>query len=182
MKKQLLKIAEREELVELYSDTNDLRKFGVAKILKVSDAFVVVANITSTGMYDGYSLLYLDSIHQMNVNTKYIKKIKKLYMVKKQNHIEFVDGNEDLLLSFLDFAYENNFMVSVELFNSGYGDVQGFIKNLEDDIFVISMVSEVGGLDGESFIKSDAIHSISCDGEEESDLMLVYSDTRKREN
>ncbi|MGE7758822.1 hypothetical protein [Peribacillus sp. NPDC097895] len=179
MKKHLLKIAEREELVELYADTNDLRKFGVAKILKVSDVFVVVANIASTGMYDGYSLLYMDSIHQMNVNTKYIKKIKKLYLEKKQNHIEFVDGNDDLLLSFLDFAHENNFMVSVELFNSGYGDVQGFIKNLEDDIFVISMVNEVGKLDGEAFIKSAAIHCISCDGEEVADLMLVYSDMRK---
>ncbi|MFE3977203.1 MULTISPECIES: hypothetical protein [unclassified Peribacillus] len=174
MKKQLLKISEKEELVELYSDTNDLRKFGVAKILKVSDAFVVAANITSTGLYDGYSLLYLESIHQINVNTKYIKKIKRLYMAKKQNHIEFVDGNEDLLLSFLDFAHENNFMVSVELFNTGYGDVQGFIKNLEDDIFVISMVNEVGELDGEAFIKSDAIHTISCDGENEFNLMHLY--------
>ncbi|MDM5293473.1 hypothetical protein QUF81_09815 [Peribacillus simplex] len=174
MKKQLLKISEREEFVELYSDTNDLRKFGVAKILKVSDAFVVAANITSTGLYDGYSLLYLESIHQINVNTKYIKKIKRLYMAKKQNHIEFVDGNEDLLLSFLDFAHENNFMVSVELFNAGYGDVQGFIKNLEDDIFVISMVNEVGELDGEAFIKSDAIHTITCDGENEFNLMHLY--------
>ncbi|WP_152983722.1 hypothetical protein [Peribacillus muralis] len=175
MKKQLLNIMERKELVELYSDTEDVRKFDVVKILNVSDAFIVAANIASNGMYDGYRLLYLDNIHQMNINTKYIKKIKKLYVSKKQKHMEFVDGNDDLLLSFLDFAHKHHFMVSVDLFNV-HGEVQGFIKNLEDDIFVISMVNEVGELDGEAFIKSDAIHAMSCDDQDVSDLMRIFSE------
>ncbi|KWW20115.1 hypothetical protein [Peribacillus sp. FSL E2-0218] len=174
MKKQLLNMMERKELVELYSDPNDLRKFDVVRILKVSDAFLVAANMASNGMYDGYRLLYVDNIHQMNIQTKYIKKIKKLYQAKKQSHLDFVDENDDLLLSFLDFAHKHNFMVSVDLLNVP-GEVQGFIKHLEADIFVISMVDDMGELDGEAFIRFGAIHGMSCDGQDVSDLMRIYS-------
>ncbi|WP_285765732.1 hypothetical protein [Peribacillus sp. SI8-4] len=173
MKKQLQYMLERKEFVELYSDSNDVRKFDVAKILKVSDTFVVAANIAASGLYDGYGLLYVDNIHQMNVQTKYVKKIKELYQSKKQHHLDFVDENDDLLLSFLDFAHKHNFLVSVDLFQVP-GEVRGFIKNLEADVFVISMVDDMGELDGEAFIRFDAIHGMLCDGQDASDLMRMY--------
>ncbi|MGE6378745.1 hypothetical protein [Peribacillus muralis] len=178
MKKQLLYMMERKELVELYSDPTDLRKFDVVKFLNVSDSFLVAANIAANGMFDGYRLLFLDNIHQMNVQTKYIKKIRQLYQAKKQSHLEFVDENDDLLLSFLDFAHKYNFIVSVDLFNVP-GEVQGFIKNLEADILVMSMVNEMGELDGEAFIKFGAIHGMSCDDQDVSDLMRIYSEKRE---
>jgi hypothetical protein len=177
MKKQLQKAAETRELVELYTDIENVDKFAVAKVLKVSDDYVILANVSPIGMYDGFHLLNTDETYQINVETRYIQNIKKLYMAKKQNHIEFDVDNENLMLGMLEFAEKNNFVVVVELFEGG--TVQGFIKNIEDSILVVSILTDSGEPDGESYMNLEDITSISCDNEEGICLKILSSDTVK---
>ncbi|MFC9601529.1 hypothetical protein ACFTQL_27675 [Peribacillus butanolivorans] len=174
MKRQLQKAAEKGELVELYTDTEDVDKFAIAKVLKVSDDYVILANVSPIGMYDGFHLLNTDDVYQINVETRYIRNIEKLYLAKKQNHIEFNVDNENLMLSMLEFAEKNNFVILVELFEGG--TVQGFIKKIEDIILVVSILTDFGEPDGESYMKLEDISSISSDNEEGICLKILYSD------
>ena len=112
-------------------------------------------------MYDGFHLLNTDDVYQINVETRYIRNIEKLYLAKKQNHIEFNVDNENLMLSMLEFAEKNNFVILVELFEGG--TVQGFIKKIEDIILVVSILTDFGEPDGESYMKLEDISSISSD-------------------
>ncbi|MEH7455181.1 hypothetical protein [Gottfriedia acidiceleris] len=79
MKEQLIKLTNTQDLVEIYNDLGDVDACAVAKVLYVSDDYVILASITPNGMYDGFSLLKTDNIFQINVDSRYLRKINKLY-------------------------------------------------------------------------------------------------------
>jgi hypothetical protein len=179
MMNQLKKLVQTEELIEFYLNVNDLSKFGVGKVLKVSDEWVVLATISPSGMYDGFGLIKFEDILRLNLNTKHLSKISKLYTAKKQNHIYYDVKDENLLLGFLEFAQKNNFIVSIQFLDNEYFDGVGYIKKMEKDLLVISNISKYGEFDGESHFKLQDITRISCDDEEEHCLKILSSDTSK---
>ncbi|XRG79940.1 hypothetical protein V5E38_06405 [Rossellomorea sp. GAMAL-10_SWC] len=177
MKEQLIKLTNTEDLVEIYNDLGDVDVCAVAKVLYVSDDYVILANITPTGMYDGFSLIKTDSIFQINVDSRYLRKIKKLYITKKQTHMKFEMENDNLMEGILDFAYQNKFLILVELLESA--NVQGNIKRKEDHILVLSIINQYGEYDGESIFKVEDITSMHIDDEERNCIKLL--DFEKRE-
>lgn len=173
MKNELLKAIKTDSLIEIYKDIDDMDTFIVAKVLKVTDNHAIIVKVSATGMYDGFHLIEIEDIYQINTGSKYIRNIDKLYAAKKQKHIEFDEENENLMLSILKFAKKNNFAVSVELFKDG--DVQGFIKDSSEDILIISTLTNDGEPDGEATVKLEDVTSISCDHEDAVCLKILYS-------
>jgi len=173
MKNELLKAIKTDSLIEIYKDIEDMDTFIVAKVLKVTDNHAIIVKVSATGMYDGFHLIEIEDIYQINTGSKYIRNIEKLYVAKNQKHIEFDEENENLMLSILKFAKKNNFAVSVELFKDG--DVQGFIKDISEDILIISTLTNDGELDGEAIVKLEDVTSISCDHEDAVCLKILYS-------
>ena len=173
MKNELLDAIKTGDFIEIYMDIEDMDTFGVAKILKVDDNYAIIAKVSPTGMYDGFHLIQIDDIYQINAGSKYVRNIEKLYAAKKQKHIKFDIENENLMLDILGFAQKNNFVVSVELFEDG--DVQGFVKNIKGDILSISNLTNDGEPDGKSYVKFEDITSISCDHEDAVCLKILYS-------
>jgi hypothetical protein len=174
---QLKKVEKSNELIEIYTKEGDLSKFLVAKVLKVSDEWVVVTTITTKGMYDGFLLIRLDDVLRLNFKTKYIEKANKLYTAKKQKHAQYNEVQEDLLLGFLEFAQLNNFIVSVQLLSSEDFDVQGYIKEIEKDLLIIETVNNYGEYDGESYLKLEDINMMTCDDEDDYCLKILSSNT-----
>jgi hypothetical protein len=177
MIKQLQLAASNEQLAEIYSDVEDVGKFAVAKVLFVSEDYTILANVSPIGMYDGFFLIKTDNIYRLNIETRYIQNIEKLYKTKKQKHIKIDLDNENLILGFLEFAQKNSNVVLLELFESGI--VQGFIKSVEEDIVAVANLTDEGEPDGESFFNIEDITRISCDDEEANCLKILYSDITK---
>jgi hypothetical protein len=176
---KLRNLAQTGELIEFHLDLNDLSTFGVGKVLKVSDEWGVIATISPDGMYDGYGLIRLDDIIKFNVNTKHIVRITKLYTLKNQKHSKYDVEEKDLLLGFLQFAQKNNFIVSIRFINNEYFDVQGYVKQVENDLLVIQNVTKFGEYDGESYFKLENIDRISCDDQGEHCIKILSSDKLK---
>ncbi|MFT8321108.1 MAG: hypothetical protein ABF649_09395 [Bacillus sp. (in: firmicutes)] len=174
MKKELLKALVSKELVEVYTEVENATKFEVGKVLKFSEEFVLLANVSPIGMYDGFHLINTIDIYQINKNTKYIRNIKKLYEAKNQSHIDFEGKNDHLLESMLKFAEKNKFVVFIKLFEEAF--IQGFIKKVEKEILVVSIVTDDGEFDGESYVKLEDIHSITCDDEQAVCLKILSLD------
>jgi len=177
MLEQLKSVVASNELIEIYTNEGDLSKFGVARVLKVSDEWVVLANITPQGMYDGFCLIRTNDVLRIGFKSKHIEKINKLYTVKKQKHTQYNVSQEILLFGFLEFAQGNNFIVSVLLLDSEYFDVQGYIKKIEKDLLTIEIVDNYGEIDGETQIKLEDINRMTCDDEDDYCLKILSSNT-----
>ncbi|PFH81720.1 hypothetical protein [Bacillus sp. AFS088145] len=177
MKEQLIKLTNTEDLVEIYNDLGDVDICAVAKVLYVSDDYVILANITPNGMYDGFSLMKTDTIFQINIDSRYLRKIKKLYLTKKQTHMKLEMENKNLMEGILDFAYQNKFLILVELLERA--NVQGIIKCKVDDILVLSVINQYGQYDGESIFKIEDITSMNIDDEERNCIKLLDFDNRE---
>lgn len=175
MFKQLQAFANQEKMVEIYTDIEDGEKFSVAKVLDVSEDYTILANVSPNGMNDGFSLIKTEDIYQLNTETRYIQNIEKLYKAKKQNHLKIDIDNEDLLIGFLEFAQKNRCPILMELFESSI--VQGFVKDISEDIVIVSNLTDDGDPDGESFFKLEDISFISCDNEALNCLKILYENT-----
>lgn len=82
--------------------------------------------------------------------------------------------NKNLMEGILDFAYQNKFLILVELLESA--NVQGIIKRKEDHILVLSIINQNGEYDGESIFKIEDITSMHIDDEERNCIKLLDFD------
>jgi len=177
LKEQLINLTNTEDFAEIYNDLGDVDVCAVAKVLYVSDDYVILANITPNGMYDGFSLMKTETIFQINLDSRYLRKIKKLYITKKQTHMKLELENKNLMEGILDFAYQNKFLILVELLGNAY--LQGIIKRKEDHILVLSIINQYGEYDGESIFKIEDITSMHIDDEERNCLRLLDFENRE---
>ncbi|MGG2028043.1 hypothetical protein AB1282_20290 [Gottfriedia sp. S16(2024)] len=171
MKEQLFKLTNKEELVEIYTDLGDVDTCAVAKVLNLSDEYVILANVSPTGMYDGFSLIQTEKIYQISLDTLYLRKIDKLYKAKKQSHIKVDINNENLMMGIIEFAKRNNFVVLIELYESA--TVQGLIKSEENGVLIVTNLTQFGKRDGESLIKIEDITTIHIDDEDRNCLKIL---------
>jgi hypothetical protein len=173
MLKQLEEAKNNKQLLELYRDLSDIEKFRAGKVLNANEEYTILADISADGLYDGFSLFITENIFQINKNTRYLKSLEILYETKKQNHFRFDVENEDLIQGFLEVAKNQELVVIVEI--SEEGTIQGLVKSIEDDIVVLSALTNDGVLDGETYVKKEDITCIACDNQEANCLKILYS-------
>ncbi|SFA99869.1 MULTISPECIES: hypothetical protein [unclassified Bacillus (in: firmicutes)] len=173
MLKQLEEAKNNKQLLEIYRDLSDVEKFKAGKVLNVNEEYTILADISADGLYDGFSLIITENIFQINKNTRYLKNLEILFEAKKQNHFRFDVENEDLIQGFFEVAKKQALVVIVEI--SEVGTIQGLVNRIEDDIVVISALTNDGVLDGETFVKKEDITCITCDNQEANCLKILYS-------
>ena len=175
MKKAVFDTAKNnEDIVSIYFNQESTDKFIAGHVLYVNEIQMLIGSIDAYGNYDGYVTRLLDDAFLVETNTKYTKKLSRLYKHKKQSHEIPVLGNpENLFLALLGYAQTSHKAVSVQLFNSGFNDVQGFVDKLTSDTIVLSRVDDNGEPDGQSDFSLNDVTSISCDSQEDSALTLL---------
>ena len=75
------------KIVSLYNDLSDTGSCWTGWICDVDDNHVLLAHISENGFYGGFTLIELDSIFNIEADTKYEQKIHKLYLLKKQKQV-----------------------------------------------------------------------------------------------
>jgi hypothetical protein len=173
MLKQLEEAKNNKQLLEIYRNLSDVGKFRAGKVLNTNEKYTILADISADGLYDGFSLIVTENIFQINKNTRYLKNLEILYEAKKQNHFEFNVENKDLIQGFFDVVKKHELVVTVEI--SQEATIQGLVKSIEDDIVVISALTNDGVPDGETYVKKEDITVITCDDQEENCLKILYS-------
>ncbi|WP_238882330.1 hypothetical protein [Clostridium sp. YIM B02551] len=178
MKRKLEDLKKNKKAASFYTDENNTSKFLFGYIVDYNDDFFIVAMISPDGQYDGFVLREISSIVRINVDGKYENKILELAKHNKIIHEKFTLQDDNFISEFLRFAEQQEYIVSIELLNSGFYDVQGYIEAIEDDNCNIKQVNEYGEEDGVSLIKLIDITKISCNSLDEK-VLKVLSTVRK---
>lgn len=164
MKSEIELLKNENKIMSFYTNDDETTKFGCGIILSINDELVLFKSITPFGEDDGIVCLYLDDIYRLNYNDKYDKKIAQLYSYDDSYDV-FKDA--DLSLEYiLQYAKVNNYIVEIELFDSGLTDVTGYVDSVNDDNVIISSIDEYGEDDGKTLILIDNITCLSCNSME----------------
>lgn len=173
VKNELASCMKEKSLVSFYSNTTDTEKFSVGFVRAISDEFVLLAHVTTTGYYDGFLLKTLESIFEIKHSGKYEKKLADLYRLQKQNHPDISISYDSLSISILTHALEKGLIISLGLFNSGLDDIQGYVMEICDDFLKIELIDDYGENDGIATLNICDITHVVCDSENEIALNLL---------
>ena len=158
-------------VVSIYNNFDDTSVFEVGYINTYNDSEILLSSINERGEYAGYILFHIDDIFRIEANGEYEEKIKNLYSLKNQKHEKFELVNAEIVYSVLDFAKENNLLVSFEFEN----DCRvGFVDKHKDNLCTINTISDFGKPDGIAVIDIDAVESIFVDSVFDQDLKLLF--------
>ena len=93
---------------------------------------------------------------------------------QKALNLEF-DNCSDLPEQLLIYIKNKHRIATIELLNSGYDNVVGFIKSINEEYCIISSVNEYGFADSHAVIRKKDITRISFDSEAEIEIEILFA-------
>lgn len=162
------------KLIAVYSDKNDTEKFAAGFFIGKDDENIVLAHISPYGKYDGYLIKRIEDVFSVEYDNDYCNKLESLYRLQNQAHAT-INLGDNAILAIIEWAYENKKIVSLELCDSGYTDIQGYINSIDSDSIEICKVDDYGEENGSATIEPSALSGIKCDSENEIALNLLFS-------
>ncbi len=168
------KLYNSNEIACFYFDCNDTKSFYVGIILAYNDREIALQLVSTDGTDDGIEVMDINNIFRVEMKGQYIKKIKKLSSDLSKSKLSIELKNDDIFKSILETALESKKIVSLELSNSGFSDVVGFVDTLYENECKIKQVDEYGYEDGYSYLKIDEITGISYSRMTEQRLMKLW--------
>ena len=173
--KQLLESQKLCRLTSIFGDENEIESFGVGYISSCNETDYIFQSISPRGLYDGFLLRKTNRIFKLDFNGSYEKKIQTLSKFNNGQHCKFDFGKENLVNAMLKFAMKNQFVVAIELLDSGCDDCTGFITSVDDEKCTIGKLDRYGRQNGITIIEISEITKINVDSEDEQDLKILYN-------
>lgn len=136
---------------------------------------VLIHHISPFGLYDGYVVKKIDSVYRIVKDGQYEKKISKLYSLRNQNHGIISIVNNRIMYSLLEHAFLEKLVITVQLFDSGFSDIQGIVLENGNTI-LIDQYDEYGQKNGNTAINLNDISELRCDTDEEATLKLLINE------
>ena len=161
----LKKLKENNEIVSLYTNFNEPDKFWAGFIGRISDEFLMLNSISSSGRYEGFRINKISDIYKIEFGGKYQGKLKRLYLLQNQKHETVNNISEDLISDLLIFAREKKLVVTIQTRDSGYDDVIGYVEDMADETIKIKLLDEFGDEDGFSVLNKNDITLLACDND-----------------
>ncbi len=179
----LKEMCRKENYLSFYTDIEDTLSFHYGKILSVNKKHIVLYLISPGGLFDGILVIETWKIYRIEMDGQYKRKINKLCSFADLPVVDYTFDNEKIVNSIMKFALLNKTIISVELENSGFTDIIGFVDEINDDICKILQVDEYGCKDGFSYISINNITEVSCLSKHEKEIMsLMTNQEQKTEN
>ena len=172
MKEKLLELKKKKKNVSVYC-SEDSDKFLYGKILEVNAVEFALLMFTPYGAYDGIIVKSIDEITHIEYDGQYDKKMQKI--LSKDIETESYSINDSFITnSILELSIKQKKIVSIELLNSGYDNVVGFVEELLENKCTIRLVDEYGYEDGFSCFCVDDISQVVFDSEKESTILKLW--------
>lgn len=177
MLETIKKCYEENKVVSLYFNKEDNSCHLTGFVAAFNNDEILVKHITNRGNYDGFILNRFENLYRISYDDKYENKILKLYNIKNQNHPKINVKAGNILFSLFDFSMKNNYLCTIEFTND---NIVGFIMDYNDDYIYIEEINDYGEKMGKCVINYDEIITISCDTDNEQDLMILYCEKLDR--
>lgn len=175
MKKKLKNLCKSEQYISIYSRSEgNQNTFSYGQILAVSEIYYALVMFSPSGKFDGIKVGEIDNILKIETGVLYNQRMQKIIDKKSYKKEDYNIKEENIVLSFLECAQKKEYIVSIELANSGINDVVGFVDCLENSVCSVNQVDLYGYNDGRVFFEIDDISQIICNSLEEQTLLNLW--------
>ena len=138
----------------------------------------MILSISQQGDFDGLIIKETEEILKIEIEGLYCQKMNYLMANKTFDYPNIKIDNKNILDTVLSLAQKEQWIVSVEISNSGYNDVIGLVEFV-DDICQFHQIDEYGEDDGTVFVPIKLITSLSCNSEDENRVFCLW---KKKQN
>ena len=160
---QLKRLFEDKKVISIFTDEDDTDSFSTGILFDVTDCSIILAQISSKGLYDGYKFIQVKNIYSIEYDGIYENKISTLYDIQKQKHKEIENLSNNSVTNLLEFAFLQKYVVSIELFESDLIDVEGIIENVDQEAITLKMIDKYGEFEGYKLININDITWMTFD-------------------
>ncbi len=172
MKEKLLELQQKNKNISIYC-SEDNNKFLYGKLLSVNDYEFALLMYTPHGIFDGIIVKKIEDITHIEYDGQYEQKMQKILSQNIDIKKYYIDDTQ-ITSSILELSLKFNKIVSIELLNSGYDNVVGFVDEIHDNKCTIKLVDEYGYDDGYSYIIISDITQVVFDSERESLFLKLW--------
>lgn len=159
----------------MYTDREDTGRFSCGYIAAVTQDELLLSAVSPAGRYDGFLVVRTEDVFALERDSRYTDKIDRLYRARGQRHPAIEAGRgESLTAAVLRHAQREHTVVTIELWDSGLDDVQGFVTALGDETVTIRQLDDGGRPDGKIEILPEAISALMCDEENRQALKILW--------
>ena len=173
MRLQTIQHCKKNHIISsFYFSIDDCDAHLTGYVIDYDSQHILIARITSHGLYGGYTLKKIENIHRVDYNGSYEKKIEALYQAKQQSHPDAtkITKNDGILKNTILYAHKHKLIVSV-IFQENY--LSGWVSAIDEDVLSLELLDENGKPDGRTDISWDAIDTVYVDTDDEQDLKLL---------
>ncbi|MCQ4021805.1 MULTISPECIES: hypothetical protein [unclassified Ruminococcus] len=170
----LKEMAKSDKRVSIYTDINEPSKFCYGYILCVNYEEVAIYMISPDGFFDGILMKKIYDIIRIEIDGQYHEKMKKLCSLSKMQPFNYSIDPTNIQYSLLEIALQSKQIVSLELVDSGYDDVVGFVESIDNGLCKIKIVDEYGFEDGYCFVMANKITQISYASQDEIRILKLW--------
>lgn len=163
----LYELLSQKTYTSVYFSPNNTKSFAFGRILSIDGTNVEIYLVSPNGDFDGILVKPIDDIFRVQNDGQYSDKMTRLMMDYVHEPEKYVLKCNNLFESVLSFASDNELIVSIELLNSGYDDVIGFVQEIKNGGCVIKQIDEYGAEDGISKMRICDITQVCCDSQDE---------------
>lgn len=181
MRALLERIKLQNKKVSLYGNTANTSSFMFGSVISVSESKVLLYLLSPSGDFDGFLLKNIEDIYRVEFDDQYSKKMQRLIksdaLPPYPNKL-ICDTPKDLTICMLQYANQEEEIVSIELLNSGIINVIGFVQEINKKLCAIQQIDELGNLDGITYIYLQDITQISAASSDERNLYRLYQNNQ----
>jgi hypothetical protein len=171
---QVLADALKEKtLLSVYADKADTESFWVGEICGLSEQYFLGKRYDQYGQYDGFSVFSIDEIYQINISGRYNSKLGTLIDIRGEKIPTPEINGGSLIDDLLEHAQKNSFLVTLQLFGSGFEDLMGFVEEKNSDSVIIRQINLYAEYEGTSTILIDSISEMECNTVEHRNLQML---------
>lgn len=160
-------------IIQCHIDCGEPDNFVVGRLVYIGEKWFLMQDISPSGRWNGLALYPLSDIVSVDEDTDYIRRTEKLLNYRQEAMSGIPLLADDPLLSLLNYSKENEMIVGIEIHESGYRDLYGFVCGVDDAVLCVRQVDEFGRDDGKSYISLDAITRCFVDDEEAKILKVL---------
>ncbi len=175
MLKMLSELCLSRKFVSIYTNCEEPSKFYYGTILAVNDKEIAIDMTLPDGGNDGIVAEKVDKVFRIEIGGQYEKKMKKLCSLNPYKPFEGRLDNSNIMESILLLALRLKEIVSIELLDSGYDDIVGFVDVIENGQCKIRQIDEYGYEDGCSYILINDITKISYLSQYEKRILNLWN-------
>lgn len=144
------------DICAFYDDEGE--DYFVGFYLASDDEFSIFQLITPRGFDDGLYITLTESIFRVDVESRYVKKINKLFWLHKQELILYEHSGNDLMEFIFDYSMSNDYAVTVVL--SDDEEVVGFVESQSENEVLVAIYDEFGEANGKTHISKAAVQKV----------------------